>query len=41
VDFFLGGRPIAVDSEWHAPAQLRTRRITPQQSAAPWVVTAA
>ncbi|GAA3050802.1 hypothetical protein GCM10010464_13910 [Pseudonocardia yunnanensis] len=41
VDFFLGERPIAVDSERHAPAQSRTRRTTPQQPADPWVVAAA
>jgi hypothetical protein len=41
VDFFLGERPIAVDSERHAPAQSRSWRTTPQQPADPQVVTAA
>ncbi|HEY4422258.1 MAG TPA: hypothetical protein VGN22_22250 [Pseudonocardia sp.] len=40
-DFFLGERPIAVDSERHAPAQSRTRWTTPQQPAEPRVVAAA
>jgi hypothetical protein len=41
VGSFLGERPIAVNSERHAPAQSRTRRTTPQQPADPWVVAAA
>ncbi|MCH6166776.1 hypothetical protein [Pseudonocardia alaniniphila] len=41
VGFFLGERPIAADSERHAPAQSRTRRTIPQQPADTRVVAAA